>query len=192
MPQGLHVLDNYSHYVDEIDWLHIVGEVFNNTANDFWLVDVPIAFYDGSGRLITANLGWTPLDDLPAGETTCFHALLQNPTGWVYYEFGQPDGLVMGEKWPNLTFLSHTGSVDAFGQYHLTGQVRNDHGSTVEWVQVAGTLYNAQGIVVGCESAFTDPEDLNPSQVGAFDIPFFGRNYSDAASYKLQADGDPQ
>jgi hypothetical protein len=82
--------------------------------------------------------------------------------------------------------------LDDLGLYHITGQLRNDHGSTVRWVQVAGTLYNAGGIVVGCEPALADPEDLNPSQVGAFDILFFGRDYSDVASYKLQADGDPQ
>ena len=188
----MHVLNNHSHYVDIVNWLHIVGEVFNNTGGDLWLVDVPVAFYDGQGRFITADSGWTFLEDLPAGETTCFHVLLENPAGWAYYEFGKPSGLPGGEKWPHLTFLTHSGALDEFGWYHVTGQVRNDHGSTVEWVHVAGTLYNARGTVVGCEEAFTAPIDLGPSEVGEFDVLFLGRDYSDVASYRLQADGEPQ
>ena len=188
---GVHVLHNFSHYVDSGGSLHIVGEVFNNTANDLRLADVPVDFYDSQGQWLGSNDGYVWLDNLPAGEKTCFHVLTTEPAGWSYYEFGEPSG-EDGRPLPNLTFLNHSGSPTDYGWYIVNGQIRNDHGLRVEWVKVLITVYDALGTVMGCDAAFAQPRDLAPSAIGTFYLPFYGRDFSSVASYRLQADGEPQ
>lgn len=191
-PPGIHVLPNHSHYVDSIDNLHIVGEVLNNTTAHLQLVKIPVTFFNSSGQNVGTGYTYTWLDNLQAGDKTCFHILLAQPPGWSRYEFGTITHWP-GRALPNLALLNHTGALINYGWYRVAGQVRNDHGAVVESVEVVGTLYNAAGTVVGCWwDLSTDPADLNPGQLGAFEIQFSGRNYSDAASYRLQADGDPQ
>jgi hypothetical protein len=186
------VLPSYSDYGDNIGNRHIVGEVLNNTAGHLWLVRIPVTFYDSSGQVVGTDYTYAYLDNLPAGEKTCFHIILDEPAGWTRYEFGTITHLA-GRALPNLAPLNHTGSVINYGWYKIAGQVRNDHGTQVKFVEVVGTLYNAAGTVVGCWwDGSTDPWDLNPGQVGVFEITFVFRDHSDVASYRLQADGDPQ
>jgi len=189
---GVHVLPNYSDYVDNIGNLHIVGEVLNNTPDHLWLVKIPVTFYNSSGQVVGTDYTYTWLDNLQAGDKTCFHILLDEPAGWTRYEFGTITHWP-GHALPNLALLNHTGSVINYGWYQIAGQVRNDQGTQVNSVQVVGTLYNAAGTVVGCWwDGSTDPTNLNPGQVGTFEIQFVFRDHSDVASYRLQADGGPQ
>ncbi len=150
-----------------------------------------MTLFNGSGQVVDADYAYTWLDNLPAGEKTCFDITLSQPPDWAYYEFGDITHWP-GRTFPNLAILNDTGALIHFNWYRITGQVRNDHGSVVKFVQPVGTLYNAAGKVIGCWFDFTDPADLNPGQVGTFEMTFLGRDYSDVASYRLQADGDPQ
>ena len=91
------------------------------------------------------------LGNLPTGGKTCFSILLPKPVGWSYYQFEAPTYRTDGEPLPNLTVTNHSGSYNfTFGWYEIIGQVRNDHGTRVEYVSPIGTVYNASGIVIGC------------------------------------------
>ena len=94
---------------------------------------------------------------------------------------------------PNLTVLNDSGSYDpTFGWYEIIGQVRNDHGTRVEYVSPVGTLYNVSGIVIGCDFTYVNATHLDPNQTSSFKMTFVGRDYADVASYRLQVDGNPQ
>ena len=47
------------------------------------------------------------------------------------------------------------------------------------------------GTVVGCRNSYVDGTYLDPGQAASFDLTFSGRDYADAQSYGLQADGNP-
>jgi hypothetical protein len=57
-------------------------------------------------------------------------------------------------------------------------------------VVLVGTLYNAAGDVIGCDSELFDVFSLDPGETDSFDISFIGRNYADYDSHRVQADGD--
>ena len=190
--EGVQILPNQSHYVDSVDYLHIVGEVQNNTGNTLRFVRLNANIYNSSGQLLDTEYTYTWLDNLPAWDKTCFEVLMPQPAGWSYYELETPTYWTDGQSLPNLTVLNVSGSYDStFGWYTIIGQVRNDHGIRVEYVSPVGTLYNAAGVVIGCDFTYVDSTHLDPNQISAFEMYFFGRDYSDAASYRLQVDGDP-
>jgi len=192
-PTVVKILGNHSHYIDIIGNLHIVGEVSNDTGNHLRDVQITANIFNGIGQLIDTGFANIHLDNLPAGDKTCFRISLEEPTGWSYYEFGPPSYLTDGEPLPNLVVLNDSGSYyPVFGWYKVNGQVRNDHGTRVEYVRPVGTLYDASGIVIGCDFTSIEGMHLDPGQTSSFEMVFLGRDYADAASYRLQVNGNPQ
>jgi hypothetical protein len=193
MPREVRILSNSSSYVDSIDYLHIVGEIQNDTDDNLRFVRVDVNIFDDQGTLLDTDFTYTYLDNLPANETTCFHVLLPLPTGWAYYEFEEPSYWTDGDLSPDLVIFNDSGSYNStFGWYEIIGQVRNDEASLVEYVSPVGTLYDSSGTVIGCNFTFVNSTDLNPGQISSFKMTFTGRNYSDVDSYKLQVDGNLQ
>ncbi len=184
---------NHSSYVDSIDYLHIVGEVQNNTANNLRFVKITANIFGSSGQLLATDFTYIFLENLPAGDRTCFHLLVDEPAGWSHYEFEAPAYWTDGEPLPNLTIFNDSGAYDStFGWYEIIGQVRNDHGTRVEYVSPVGTLYNAHGTVVGCDFTYVNSTHLDPGQTSSFESIFIGRDYADVTAYRLQVDGNPQ
>jgi hypothetical protein len=192
---GVYVLPNHSYYVDSSNYLHVVGEVQNNTATDLRFVKIAVDFFNSNNQLVGTNYTYTlfNLGNLPAHTKTCFTVSLSQPAGWAYYQFEPPTYSTGGHAFPNLTVLGPSGSYDpTHGYYTILGQVRNDSGTRVTYVRPVGTLYNASNTVIGCNLTFVNSTDLDPNQTSAFSLTFYDRNYSDVASYRLQVDGTPQ
>ncbi|MGI0016907.1 MAG: FxLYD domain-containing protein, partial [Nitrososphaera sp.] len=140
LPPGVSVLDSHSYFIDSINYLHIVGEVFNNTTDHLRFVKITANLFNGA-QLVATDFTFTHLDHLPAGEKTCFSVSLEQPANWTAYQFESPTYLTMGEPLPNLPLLNVSSSIDpTFGWHEIIGQVRNDHGVTVNYVQPVGTL----------------------------------------------------
>lgn len=192
-PSGVFVLGNHSTYVDSIDYLHIVGEVENNTGQTRQFVKITANFFDANQQLIDTDFTYTSLDELRPGERTCFHLLLEQPPGWASYQFEGVTSSVYTGAFPVLTVLGDSGSLGQFNTYRIIGQVRNDGTTQVKFVQPVATLYNAGGAVIGCDFTFVSSTDLDPGQSSAFDMQVSGRQtYTDVAGYRLQVDGNVQ
>ncbi len=191
--ENTEILDNQSTFVDSIDYLHVLGEIQNNTSHNLELIKITANFFNGSNQLIDIDFTYTKLDNLPIGDKTCFEISLPEPSGWSYYEFEVPTYWTTGEPLPNMTLLNVLGQIEpTFHWYEILGQVRNDHGVKVTYVQPVGTLYNTSGQVIGCGYTFVSSTDLDPGQTSSFKMTFSSRNYDDVTNYRLQVDGNPQ
>lgn len=191
---GAYVLSNHSHYISSIGSLWIVGEVANPTANHLRIVKITADVFNSSGALIATGYDHIALDSLPPGDKTCFRILVgDEPADWSYYEFEDSTYWTDGEPLPNLTILHDSGSYNpTYGWYELMGQVRNDHGTQVQFVSAIGTLYNASGTVVGCSDTLVNSTHLDSGQASSFKMIFMHRDYADVAWYRLQVSGTPQ
>ncbi len=179
--------------MDSIDYLHILGEVQNNTNKHLRFVKITANVFNGGGQLLDTALTYIYLDNLPAGQKTCFNVLLQKPAGWSYYEFESPTYWTDGNPLPNLTAFNLSGSYNStIGWYEIVGQVRNDHGTRVEYVSPVATAYNAFGIVVGCNPTYVNSTHLDPGQMSSFELLFVGGNSAGITSYRVQVDGNPK
>jgi len=86
--------------------------VYNNTSRHLFWVKVTANFFDSGGQLVDVESTLTDLDNLPAGDKTCFDMiLLDEPAGWSYYEF-ETSYLWEGKRLPNLAVLNDRGSYD--------------------------------------------------------------------------------
>ncbi len=192
-PPGVHILNNHFAFVDTLDSLHIIGEVRNSTNSYLRFIKITANIFNSGGQLLDTEFTSTYLENLPPGDKTCFHVIMQEPSGWAYYAFEPPVYSADGNPPPNLTVFNDSGSYKSgLGWYEIIGQVRNDHGARVEYVSVVGTLYNASGTVVGCDFTFVNSTHLDPGQTSSFKMIFSGRDYADVTSYRIQVEGSPR
>jgi hypothetical protein len=192
-PPGVQILPNYSHYVDINDYLHVVGEISNNTPNNLRSARISANFFNDSGQFIDTDYAFTFLYDLPAYDKTCFDIWFPKPNGWSTFEFDPLSYYTDGNPLTKLILLNTSGSYEALtGFYRIIGQVRNDYGNRIEYVMPVATLYNTLGSVVGCKFGFVDSTHLDPNQTSPFTIIALGRDYSDVSTYKLQVNGVPK
>ncbi len=193
-PSGVFILNNHSYYVDSSDYLHIVGEVQNNTGQARQFIRITVNIFSGTGQLLDTDFTYTTLDELRPADKTCFHLLLKQPAGWASYQFEGISSSVYNGAFPALTIFNDSGAIDpTLGGYRIIGQVRNDGTSRVTYVQPIATLYNADGTVLDCDFTFVNSTDLDPGQTSAFEMLNYGRpSYTDVATYRLQTDGNVQ
>ncbi|HUW12361.1 MAG TPA: S8 family serine peptidase [Anaerolineae bacterium] len=190
-PPILYILPNHFAYADTIGYLHILGEVHNGTADHLRYVSVVVDIFDGNGQLLATDTTLPRLDNLPAGTSICFDAMLEEPAGWSTYEFRPPSYMLDGRPWPRLAIVDDNGSYDPpSGTYLVAGKLRNDHGSRVEYTKVLATLYDEDNVVVGCN--FYYGPHLEPEEARDFAMRFRSRDYADVRRYRLQADGTPR
>jgi hypothetical protein len=192
-PNGnVYIKTNHSYFVDNIGYLHVVGEVKNCTSNYLTLVKITANFFNSANVLVDTDFTYTWLDNLRPGHTTCFHDLLQEPAGWAYYQFENPSYSTDGQSLPNLSVLNDSGSIDpTFGWYRVIGQVQNNEPNRVEYVSPVITLYNSGGTVLDCDFTYVNSTHLDPGQTSSFEDDFVSRDdYSNVSSYRIQVDGD--
>ena len=194
-PPGVTIRPNHSWYVDSIDYLHIVGEVMNNTSANLRYVEITANLFNSSGTFLGSDFTYTYLSNLPAWQKTCFEIVFypDTPVGWTDFTFEPVSYWTDGDPQPALTPYNHSGSYNAtYGWYEIIGMVRNDGVVTYDYVQPIATLYNSTGTVVGCDFTFTNTYPLIPGQSSSFELTFIERDYADAAYYSLQVDGSTQ
>lgn len=191
LPPGVYVLPNHSAYLDTIGFFRVVGEVINTTSTSVTFVHVPVDMLDSQGNVIKSSDGSIYLYTLLPGETTCFRAFLIDTPGRASYRFRATDYNLTNAPVPFLTLFNDTAGVEPPNDYRILGEVRNRSGVVVNSVIVSGTVYDPAKIVIDCDWGSSEDDPIGVNRTSRFDIGFSGRaSYADAATYKIQADGD--
>lgn len=174
-----------------MDYLHVLGEVQNNTGSYLRFIKVTARALDRDGQTLGSGSAYVYLNSLPPGEKTCFDILLVQPEGWSSYRLENPIYSTDGSPLPKLTVLNSEGSQDsATGWYTITGQVRNDHGTRIDYVSPIGTAYDASGSVVGCNITYVNGNHLTAGEASPFEMFFTDSNAASIRSFRIQVDGD--
>jgi hypothetical protein len=190
IPPGVHVLPVSYSYVSH-DTLFIIGEVFNNTTSPVTLIKVVANLFDADGNYLDTGTAYMwPLDLTSLGKG-CFKISMEIPQNWSYYQF---QGLTYypSNTSTGLNIINNIGILNPDNGYRITGQVRNDGNLRSNNVDVGGTLYNNEGIPIGCEDGDIESGDLLPGQISSFQIDFLSyfRDYQDVNNYQLRVAGD--
>lgn len=195
-PNTLTVIGKQSVWAEDIEW-HIVGEVYNGTPHHLINVGVPVDIFDSNGRLIDTDIGWAAVSPLYSGDKTCFRTdIYPDDMVWSYYVLGNPGYSFVSEGEPVGNLVVY----DDYGEYHpyfdgriykILGWVRNDNPFKVYYVDANVTLYNAEGVVIGC-SRWNDISTyhLDPGQDSSFEVNIWDWEWNgeDIAYYRIQMD----
>lgn len=191
-PEGVSILPTWTTYVNSIGYLHIVGEVLNNTEQHIRYVKIIANIFDEDDNLLDTDFTYTRLDNVPAGQKTCFDLSLPDPMGRVNIRFEPVQYHDDGDSPINLILSNVSSSINpTFGWYEIIGQVTNQESTRIEYVKPIGTLYSYNGKVLDCDFTFVNVTHLDQGQTSAFEMTFSGKeSYTEVTTMRLQVDGN--
>lgn len=179
-PDKLTLQKNHTNYIEneaEQQFLHLVGEISNQSGKNVRNVVIEARLLDRGGMLLASFQGNLALSLLPEGATTCFNLATALPDKYEKYElrilsFDQVDG----DEKAVESFVTNALFDRDFGWYAVNGVATYAVGNISGDVAVASTYYDKQKRVVGCEQTFaTFPESEVP-EPGVFSFYFMGNN----------------
>lgn len=90
-----------------------------------------------------------------------------------------------------LTVVSSSSYSDDIGTFHVAGEVRNNGAELMEFVEIAGTFFDAAGQVVGSESTYTHTDFVAPAEAAGFDLAVPDGVSLGITRYDLAVQGEP-
>lgn len=153
-------------------YLHIVGEVRNNTAGNVRFVRISAVYYDGIGAVIGTTASYAEHDILEPGRVSPFDILRESPPGYASYTLAVEYSTTAQQAVPQLAIVSTREWFDSLNAFWIVGEVQNTTASNLEYVQPIITLYNQAGTVINVDYAFASIDILTPGQKSPFKALF--------------------
>jgi hypothetical protein len=164
IPQ-LEILSHTS-YVDG-NWLHIVGEVKNNSNYPMEYVKIVITLYDNNSKVVGTDFTYTELDVIPPGGKSPFESGTDEWTGTATYKL-QVEGREGALGRQDLEVIDHSSYQDG-DWLHVRGEVQNNGTTPAEYVKLILTLYDVNGEVIGMDFTYTMLDNIPPGGTSPFE-----------------------
>jgi peptidoglycan/xylan/chitin deacetylase (PgdA/CDA1 family) len=166
-------------WTDASGFLHIAGEVLNNTAEPRRWLQLDAALLDAAGASVGSAVGYTDVPTLAPWSRSPFEIVTRRPTGYDRASLrvctpngsggcaaGQATAAALG----GLTVSPSPSFLDAAGKRHYVGSVRNDGSGSAKLVKAHVTAYDAYGRVAGLAVGSTSPGSLPAGATGTYDL----------------------
>ncbi len=186
-----------STWTDQAGFLHVVGEVLNNTVERRRWIQIEATLRDSSGRVVGTAVGYPAVANLAPRARSPFEIIARKPAGYhdstlrvcTPSDSGCLQGYVTtAVPVGALTVVPGRPYVDAAGARRYTGAIRNGNGHAVHLTEALVALYDAYGRVRGVARGPTDPSTLAPSPSSApFDVVGQGITTPNRVTYGAQA-----
>lgn len=191
LPPGAYIQDNHSSFAHSGAGYSVVGEIWNNSDDHLWNIQVGARFYDAQDQLvhtISRNLAF----NLAPGKRICFS--LDNwvdEVDWEYYEF-DPLSYFDGAALPVPVVAFNVSGGPIADRFYISGRIRNEHTATIDYARVQGTLFDEDGLVVDCRWEYAYEEILPPAGETPFEVDFTFRasGYSDVDNFRVVVQAD--
>jgi hypothetical protein len=176
---GVSVL-NSDTWVSGYGSLYTVGEAQNDTSGNLRSVKVVGTYYDAAGAVTNVDYAYALISVLGPGQKGPFKISAAD-LPYDFYTFSI-DYSPTTDLPPSGTSVKNLDIWTEFGSTQFTGEVQNDSGNNIRFVEVIATSYDNAGTVADVNSTYLPVEILGSSRKGCFRLYGTGRPYS---SYSL-------
>ena len=180
-------------YVDDIGYLHIIGEVVNNKNQAVQFVKIVASIYDSEKNLVDTSFTYTKIDTIPPyGKSPFDLVFMGGSEGVVSYnlqvEYSNAEELPM-----KLEVRKPRMTIDDLGYVHIKGEVANVGDRTAHFVKVVGNIYDSSNKLIGTSFTYSTLSDIYPNGQSPYDLTFLdyvGRPtsfqiYADSQEYRM-------
>jgi len=179
---------SYSHYIDALGYLQIIGEIQNTGTDTIERVTLTATVYGPGGSTQGIITGKTWLSYMAPQQKSPFRLEIIEPTdydNWYLTNISKIEISIKEAPESNKHLYSDfeitvnsagiSTSGNDKGAYWINGNVRNTGSQTASKLAVAAVFYNSSGCVVAIgRTDFLDPRTVSPSgtapfRIGAYD-----------------------
>ncbi|HUG28975.1 MAG TPA: polysaccharide deacetylase family protein [Candidatus Limnocylindria bacterium] len=166
-------------WTDSSGYLHIAGEVLNNTAEPRRWLQLDASLLNGSGASIGSAVGYPRVTTLAPWTRSPFEIVTRKPAGFAKAKVrvctpsttgGCLPGQVAGTPLAGLSVAQSPSFTDTAGRRHYVGSVLNGGSSTSFLTTAVVTVYNAYGNMKGIAAGGTRPGKVTAGAKGTYEI----------------------
>lgn len=173
---------NDTSYSDAEGWVHVLGEIVNNTGANQEDVLLTVFFYDELNRQVGEEPIAPIVEVIPHGGKVPFSLETELRVPYERYEFTVDAVSTDREPRIDLEVLNHTGTTG--GIYTITGEIYNPGNPLFAYAEVIATLYDDAGLVVNVGYSFIPAGDLGSGQTAPFEV-LVEQPHESIAGYEL-------
>jgi hypothetical protein len=185
-PQDIKIL-SYSHYIDNLGFLEVVGEIQNVGSNTIHKALLAVTAYGADGTAQGVIFGYAWLSYMAPQQKSPFRIELESPDDYSnWYEAGVSKIDVSVKEAIEISshlysdFEVHVDSAGVStsgsdqGGYFVRGTIRNVGSQTASKLAVAAVFYNSSGIVVAIgRTGYLSPTNVSSSDIVTFNVYAF-------------------
>ncbi len=164
-------------FTDSIDFRHVVGTVTNNSSSTYDFINVCSAHYDSAGNVVRTGLDFLRPDALAPGQAGKFNAFTDSLGAGIDSDRVWVDAGYSDESPPPFGSMTIRNATwyedDFFGDIEVVGEVVNNVGSDVAFVEVTANAYSASNALLTTESGFACVGFMAPGTDSPFDVAIF-------------------
>jgi peptidoglycan/xylan/chitin deacetylase (PgdA/CDA1 family) len=196
LPWGLPILSSSS-WSDSAGYLHVVGEVLNNTADNRRWIEIDATHLNSAGQVVGSAVGYTTIPTLAPRARTPFEITSRLPVGYQRTTLrictpspaGCASGQVTNALIGGLAVTPKATYLDTRGSRHYPGTIRNANTTGIYLTGATTTLYDTYGTVRGIGRALSSPSTVAAGGSAAFDVTGSGTASPNRVGYGAQARG---
>lgn len=149
---------NQYSYVDETKFMHVLGEIRNDSDSAMGNILITISFYDSEGNMLDRFSRAPALQVINPGESSPFEILYINQTAvdrvanFTMSAAGQDAEL----KEEQLEIISSNSRLDVLGVYYINAAAMNNGSEDATNAIMTATLYDRDGRVVAIGKALAE------------------------------------
>jgi peptidoglycan/xylan/chitin deacetylase (PgdA/CDA1 family) len=193
---GLPILSS-STWTDSAGYLHVVGEVLNNTADNRRWIEIDATHFNAAGQVVGTAVGYTTIATLAPRARSPFEIRSRLPVGYQRTTLrictpsaaGCASGQVTTAPIRGLAVTPKASYLDSRGSRHYPGTIRNANTTTAYLTSAATTLYDTYGTVRGLGRGATNPSTVAAGGSASFDVTGSGAASPNRVGYAAQARG---
>ena len=192
---GLTILSSTT-WTDAAGYVHVAGEVLNNTADYRRWIEIDATLRNSAGVAVGSAVGYSDVATLRPWTRSPFEITARRPSGYAKTSLrvctpsstgGCLAGQVTGAPLGSLSVAASSPTVDASGQRHYPGTVRNGGTTTAYLSQALVTQYDTYGNVRGVGSRGANPSTLAAGATGSFEAIGSSTAAPNRVTYAAQA-----
>ena len=191
--RSVEVLQSLSYIDEDSGWAHIIGIVVNNSDKPLGFVKIVANLVDADGKSVDTDSTYALTELMLPGDVVPFDLLLPDPPEFKDYEL-VTEFDVARDTDLRLTCrdfeVKETSGVTGFLGYSIIGLVKSNCDGLVDFIAVAGSVYNAEGQLIGAGTTYARLDKLFPGGSSPFKLTLPDVNVEDAASFRLVVEAD--
>src|SRR4051794_17808137 len=175
---GVPVLSSTT-WTDAAGYLHVAGEVLNNTADNRRWIEIDATFRNSAGAALASAVGYSDVATLRPWSRSSFEITARKPAGYARTSLkvctpsgtgGCLAGQITTAPRTALSIAPGTPWIDAAGRRHYSGTIRNAGTTAAHLTRSLVTQYDGYGNVRGVGVGAANPSSLRAGATGSFDV----------------------
>lgn len=168
-------------------YFSVFGIAENTDTVPMEFIKAVVVVKDSSGSMIIGDFSYTFLDVLEPGMTSPFNiTFMQVPENWSYYEITMmPDPNEFMQTLNQFEILSNSGSPGSYGNYEISGEVRNNGEVPASYTEISAAVFDAAGTLLGVGYGYADLDVIEPLGTSSFSLSIPNLAEGQVSSYQF-------